>query len=237
MSASTDDAGVTPTGCGACRHLRMDACAPGSPRSSRRRSRCTGPSCSRSGSRSRHIAARRGRRASGGRGMRGPASVQPRLIRTRVVDPNLHGGSPAAPQSGLRPAEQLVNPGAHLLDGIAGRSPVEPFVEDVVVAELDCPRDQCASVGRRDRRGQARITEQRKQLAKVVNAGRRHAGVGERGLEQLLQCLLSVEADHVVWYVGIVGELVEGDLVATCLARKSRCKITQIRFRRGHGPL
>jgi hypothetical protein len=42
-----------------------------------------------------------------------------------------------------------------------------------------------------------------------VNAGRRHAGVSERGLQQLLQCLLSVEADQVVGYVRIICELVE----------------------------
>jgi len=64
-----------------------------------------------------------------------------------------------------------------------------------------------------------------------------YAGVSERGLQQLLQRLLSVEADQVVGYVRIAGELVEGDLIAACLARKPGREITQIRFRRGHGPL
>jgi hypothetical protein len=46
--------------------------------------------------------------------------------------------------------------------------------------------------------------------------------VSQGGLQQLLQRLLCVEADEIVWHVGIVAELLEGDLIALQAFRASR---------------
>jgi hypothetical protein len=66
---------------------------------------------------------------------------------------------------------------------------------------------------------------------------RRDTGVSQGGLQQLLQRLLCVEADEIVWHGGIVAELLESDLIALGLAREPGCEITQVRFLRGHVPL
>jgi hypothetical protein len=42
--------------------------------------------------------------------------------------------------------------------------------------------------------------------------------MGKRRFQQLLQCLLGMEADEVVGHLGTIGELLERDLIAAALS-------------------
>ncbi len=79
--------------------------------------------------------------------------------------------------------------------------------------------------------------QQRDELAEVVDTGRWDTGTCQSCLEQLLDGLLSMEAEDIIGDIVIVKELFEGYLVAAGLPCEACGEVVDLTLGRGHGLL
>src|SRR5680860_601193 len=109
--------------------------------------------------------------------------------------------------------EDCVEPRAHVSDHPSCPLPIKPLAEEIVVAHLYGPRGEAARVacglGRLEAGGHHQVV----QSSDVVRARRHGADGGERRLQELLDRLLSVEAENRVGNLGIAEQSGEHDLV------------------------
>src|ERR1044072_5955999 len=93
-------------------------------------------------------------------------------------------------------------------------------VEEFVVAELGGPRRELVKASGLRWHWGVVGREQVDEAVDVVGPWVLDGTIGEDGLEKLLDSLLGVEADRLIGDVAVVGQLVDYDLVGSCLAQE-----------------